>query len=342
MDKTFNCIIYTTSNIKEVEKELPGIKTELMKARGIKDIIFSVVPIYKDILTYYIRSNSATGTNWDWFKQHITKSKVDMECIHITSDELRQMGLVHPNGYTLGGEYDVDKDDTMDCLSGVSLGLRSNYPNLTEFQRVVIHEFCHGFSHWTTGNAMGVVHDYDDPSRNINNILQLPYLYDFRKHTILTKIRDIYRLIVSMNSKAVQDNLYAVSLKALNTDVTPTDQIPDDVACASCVTTLLSKVMDFPHIPGTYNLLKRFQTDKRFQEVDIKDIQKGDIVLCATGTTGYTSPQVSNGHTGIYMGNNLIANNRSRDGLWVESYTIDEWTKRWFEYKVYVFRPISR
>jgi hypothetical protein len=334
MKRTFTCTVHTSVKAKIVEKELPRVRELLLQARGLEDIVFTVKQFDPSILATYTRSQSQTGTNWEWFKKNITTQTSDMEVVHLTPEQLQQCGLVHPSGALLGGEYNVDKDDTMDCMVGVPLGTPSAYPLLTEFQRVMVHEFCHGFSHWTTNDPMGVVHQYDDPLTNKKNLLMLPALYDFTLHTLLTTIRNKLKELVKLKTP---NRLYQAARRVLNTDASPRDRAHDEVGCAETVTEIIKSVLPtFPIILGTATLLEHLKKDTRF--VQVSTPQAGDIILSPTGSSSSTI--VRNGHVGICGEGNEIMSNTSADGIFRANYTQETWDKRWTQngYTKYYFR----
>lgn len=118
-------------------------------------------------------------------------------------------------------------------------------------------------------------------------------------------------------------------------DVTPMDNVPDEVACAETVSTLVRKVYpDFPFHVSTANMDKALQSPtSNWMLVDVPEA--GDIVI---------SPTVGKkiGHVGICMGNNFIASNNSfgvNRGLFTKNYSVLSWNnvykKKGLEVKYY-------
>lgn len=107
-------------------------------------------------------------------------------------------------------------------------------------------------------------------------------------------------------------------------DVTPQDKVSDEVACAEVISTLLSKVIPYPIIPGTWILNDFLANDKRFKRVG-HPITNGVIVISATGT-GNGSMR---GHVGIFEEDGTIWNNNSYDGKLRNNYTLAKWIERY-------------
>ncbi len=118
--------------------------------------------------------------------------------------------------------------------------------------------------------------------------------------------------------------LYQVSFSTIGKDASPFNYAPNEYGCAESVSSLINKVITFPIITGTTNLLSLLETSPQFEEIAIPE--QGCIIISATGTG-----KLANGHTGI-VGKNIapdnslwIMSNDSRSGLWSVNYTINRW-----------------
>lgn len=123
-----------------------------------------------------------------------------------------------------------------------------------------------------------------------------------------------------------EEKFLKVCMDALDTDVTPKDNVPDYIACAETMSTLIKKILpDFPILASTKDLDHKMFMDKRFKRCDLPC--RGRIIV---------SPRTkkTNGHIGIFLTNDLkIASNNSYNGKFDgQSYTWDEWIKE-FKYK---------
>lgn len=155
------------------------------------------------------------------------------------------------------------------------------------------------------------------------------YMSNKRIMAILVKIQALITALEKrlLNKQTVTSQgikLNAVSTSYLGKDVTPLDRVDDDVACASSVSTLLAKIMDFPHITGTWTMMHKFETDSRFQETGYRP-EEGLIVIAATGT-GNRSMR---GHVGILGSDGYIRANVSSSGKWQISYSVKQWYERY-------------
>ena len=126
---------------------------------------------------------------------------------------------------------------------------------------------------------------------------------------LLAKLAALQQLLALRRTMS----LHQECLKLLGTDVTPRDLIPDDVACAETVSTIIRRVVpDFPIIPGTYTLWRQLENDSRFRRVTVP--MPGTIIISPTGTAKKLEGTPSNGHTGFFDQGANIMSNRSRDG----------------------------
>ena len=139
-----------------------------------------------------------------------------------------------------------------------------------------------------------------------------------------------------------REKLYSTIMAFLNQDVTPTDVIPDEYACAETANAIHVKAFGFP-IGGrasSYLLYQALLVSPYFTKMDEPD--KGDIIISPTGTRTRKSP-IPNGHVGFVIENNQIAANNSQNGKFQITYTIDSWRERYEVkggYPVYFFRRI--
>lgn len=135
---------------------------------------------------------------------------------------------------------------------------------------------------------------------------------------------DAYEHYLAVNTKPMfESKIFNVAFQLVGQDVTPRDVVPDVVACAETVSTIINKVLnDFPVIPGTYTLAERLKSDKRFERID--QPEKGAILIYPTGTG---NGNVSNGHVFICDefngGATKLYSNSSANGIFTQNYTYD-------------------
>lgn len=121
--------------------------------------------------------------------------------------------------------------------------------------------------------------------------------------------------------------LYEHARLFLGRDASPSDLVNDDLGCAESVSNLISKVVKFPIITGTWTLNERLSMEHRFFKVR-ENSGPGTIIICATGTGN----GAIRGHVGIFAHENNIMAASSATGMWTQHYTIDTWRER-FEKK---------
>ena len=122
------------------------------------------------------------------------------------------------------------------------------------------------------------------------------------------------------NSKLIR---IADALTLLNIDVTPEDKTPDEVACVESFCEVMNKVIPFPRLTYTPDLVRELKRDERFEAT--LDFNEASIIVSATGTGNGTMK----GHCGIVGTNNEIISNNSNTGKWEYNYTINSWVARY-------------
>lgn len=135
-----------------------------------------------------------------------------------------------------------------------------------------------------------------------------------------------------------RQHLLQVALAGRTFDVSPLDYAKDDVGCCDSVTKLIQKVYpDFKSILGTAELKRVLDLDKRFRQTD--KLEAGNIIISCTGQGNGTI----RGHVGILKDGEVIMSNNSRDGLWMENFTVTSWVKRYRNMggmKIYVYELV--
>jgi hypothetical protein len=112
-----------------------------------------------------------------------------------------------------------------------------------------------------------------------------------------------------------EEKLLKIARDGLDTDVSPKDLAPDRLGCAESVSNLIKKIFpDFPITTSTIELFNTLRSDKRFKLT--LDPHMGVIVVSPRKGDVY-------GHTGIFITNERIASNDSRNGLFSGDTPID-------------------
>lgn len=128
-------------------------------------------------------------------------------------------------------------------------------------------------------------------------------------------IKTLTKIVLRLLS--MKSTLFDVATQNLGVDVTPQDTVPDDVACAEVLTTLMKKVYpETPIIPGTATLYEWLLKQPSWKQTN--DPQPGDIAICPTG---YGKGP---GHCWVVMENCVYASNNSlgiHKGKFTQNYT---------------------
>lgn len=148
------------------------------------------------------------------------------------------------------------------------------------------------------------------------------------KKSMRTHISVLQKIVNLLMQK---ETLLDVCNRSLNTDVTPQDEVKDEVACASTVTTLLKKVYpEIPHITGTWTLNEFLKNSPNWKIVN--EYEPECVVIAPTGTGRMNTV----GHTGIVMDDGTIASNNSfglNAGKFTKNYTPQIWEKKYVDFQ---------
>ena len=113
--------------------------------------------------------------------------------------------------------------------------------------------------------------------------------------------------------------MYAEAVKWLGKDVTPNDEVDDEVACAASLSTIIHEVIpNFPIVNSTAILASLLDKDPHFERVT--EYEAGTVVV---------SPRIGPtlGHCGLFLQGDRIASNTSKTGLWEDNYSINSWLR---------------
>lgn len=150
------------------------------------------------------------------------------------------------------------------------------------------------------------------------------------KELIKKLYKDLYKedLVVQIpcpvKPKTNNEKLLELALTYFNTDPTPKDEHPDEVACVHSLTTILKKMyLDFPIMTYTPLLLGKLQSYLRFKVSN--EFKEGNIIVSPTNTGNGSII----GHCGVLSKNGKILSNSSATGLWTDKYDNISWIDRY-------------
>ena len=141
--------------------------------------------------------------------------------------------------------------------------------------------------------------------------------------------------------------LYEMALKCLKIpqDLTPLDEVPDEVTCMSTINALHKKAFGEP-IGGdasTYLGYIALRDSKKW--VKVTSALAGDLIISPTGFNDAEGKKngITSGHIGCCLTNNQIASNNSKTGLFEINF--DLWTWRYHyatrgHFPIFFFRKI--
>lgn len=158
---------------------------------------------------------------------------------------------------------------------------------------------------------------------------------DMKRHVSLLELI-IKRIMQPLQPKT----LLQLCEESIGIDVTPDDLIPDKVACAITLTTLLNKLdPSFPKVAGTWTLWDILEHRTDYERVTVPSPET--IIISPTGTGNGSM----SGHTGVILANNVIASNDSATGKFIKNYTLDTWAERYVNkggFKIHLYKKIIK
>lgn len=213
---------------------------------------------------------------------------------------------------TIKGKHIKDKDGIIEYYVIASTA--------KELERRIEHEEGHEFEPFFSGDRKDPLHYYAFG----NDYEGFYSRVDLTKGTsqLDTLQAQLVALLAQLNP--MKRDFLQICTDALGTDVTPDDLVPDVVACAVTVTTLIRKVdSTFPLVAGTWTLMDVLDHAKTWQRVTAP--VPGCIVLSPTGT----GKKGTVGHVGVYMADGKIASNNSQTGKFEKNYDMKTWKARY-------------
>ncbi len=161
--------------------------------------------------------------------------------------------------------------------------------------------------------------------------------------SLLAFIRPVKSPVEVPYVKSPRERLYETAVACLDTDASPKDLAPDDLACAESVNNVYFKAFgEYIETPGlSTTKLFAAMMDRTDKFLRVTDCQEGNIIISPTGFSKNSSLPIPNGHVGIIGKSGKIMSNSSATGKFIENYTLNTWTQRYRAtggYPIHVFK----
>lgn len=200
---TVKTLIYTTDKREWIRDDFAEILDTMRTAGGleIKDFDVKVIARPTDILTVK-KTDGEVHISWEWFKERFTKeAKVlgyNAVCFHTSKADKKALGIFGVNGL-----YRNDPDGTFEFWVCADKGQKSDRkqkdaPNITQFARVFLHEFAHGFMRWTDNANAELVHIADYEWQSIKSLY--PKI-SFVRWSLLKDLLSVLTILVPLLEK---------------------------------------------------------------------------------------------------------------------------------------------
>lgn len=141
---------------------------------------------------------------------------------------------------------------------------------------------------------------------------------------LISRITDLITSFFQKPDEGKSGKLYLAAVTRLGTDVSPKDEAPDDYGCVDSLQEVYKAAFqDYITTPKTLSTKILYQTllfNPKFERIDHPE--RGCIVISPTGHSTKGAPT---GHCGIVGDCGIIMSNDSRNGLWLENYSVRSW-----------------
>jgi hypothetical protein len=197
------------SNHRWTEQSFPFILKQLNRAKGFDFTEIVRVPAPKNIPPFVPHTNGYHYPDWKWFYETLTKpyeSEYDLIIWH----EERRRGQSFQQGAPrmYNGVYDLQTKDKV--FNGVVFSdnrasderTRNHhklYPNMTDFERVFIHEVSHGASRFSSG--IDLTHTWDYDYHNIPGYFET---FDLTEYKRLRVLIGLWEKVLELTKKLIK------------------------------------------------------------------------------------------------------------------------------------------
>jgi hypothetical protein len=230
-------------------------------------------------------------------------------------------------------------DSTYGCIE-LQIGCNENekltWPNfsrMSAFFQLARHEIMHAL--FMIAKQNDTTHYWWNLGKIENALAELDFLRS-QKLSLLTQLSILYKKLFTLMNKGMEI-LNAAKAK-MGVDASPLDRAPDELGCAESVSTILSGILDFPIVTGTWTLWRELESNKAFSKVIVP--APGCVIISPTGTG---KGSIKNGHAGIVGENGIVYSNNSASGKWDDYLTLDSWKDYYVKkggYPVYYYQLI--
>jgi len=203
------------SDHKWTEKSFPFILKQLNRAKGFDFTEIVRVPAPKNVPAFIPQSNGYSYPDWTWFYEKLSKP-FEIEYDLIVWHEARAFGQSLQKGAKLlhNGVYDAQTKDTIfNCV--VFAGNRATdqrtkahhllYPNMTDFERIFIHEVSHGASRF---KGIDQTHVWDYELHNIPGAFDTYDVSLYKpQRTLISLLKQMLELLTKKKTSAKPTDL---------------------------------------------------------------------------------------------------------------------------------------
>ncbi len=300
-----------------------------------------LVPKYKlpQVSTFndYHNKESVTGSLLALGQQFLQRFKINYEKVYqVHYKELLKEDMMGVAGYAwptpVNGEYPKTDSEPNHAFLMFKNPAYNIFDNYEESTNDFIKKLAPDYTFIDYGYRVYITAQYIPSNNNwladiISNIWQL--LFPIKEKVIIKPVE-------KPNMETNSEKLLKIAQSSLDTDVTPNDDVPDDVACAEVLSTIIKKLYpDFKVFDSTKDLDMKLFTDKRFYRTGTPS--RGSIII---------SPKKGDvlGHCGIFISDDRIASNNSFGGvkgLFTGNYTWDQWIKEFRDkrgLRIYIYQ----
>ena len=315
------------SDHKWTEKSFPFILKQLNRAKGFDFTEIVRVPAPKDVPAFIPQTNGYNYPDWSWFYKTLTKQyefEYDIIIWHETRRKGRSLQASAKKKYN--GVYDSQtKDAVFNCVvfsdnkasDDRTIRHHTLYLDMTDFERVFIHEVSHGASRfkgidqthvwdYEMHNIPSAFDTYDlslyKPQRTLISLLkQMVELLTKKKTTRLTHPVEAYKQMISQAYGVPNAKWYPASKHHIGTDYSCPVNTKLKAPFNGRITTVgTSKALgNYCHYQYVYNGNKYTERYLHLSSVPkLGSYPQGSVIAFTGNTGGSTGPHL---HQDIWL-----------------------------------------
>lgn len=155
-------LIYSNFKTAWFAEDFDRIKKTLQFVEGLAVGAIDIDLVHFEDVPTFINEAGSRVVEWEWFKRNLTNNArmrgYNAACFLFSTGDKNQWGISNH----VGGWYNDDSDDMFEFFIACTKNQKAEgYTDMSEFERLFLHELSHGITRWTVGEAKDYTHIWD-------------------------------------------------------------------------------------------------------------------------------------------------------------------------------------